>query len=659
MSRFGMPLLFCVVAAMFASAPDHATAARYYVSLQGGDDGANGTTPQKAGGAAGPWKTLARASRQEYRNGDELLLRCGETHTGNLDLRIAQGEGYLRVAAFGDCAAVALPRLDATHTIDLMDSAGRRRVRLDSEPSRVVVADKLLPRGFARFKITQEGGNASTLRLQPALPPGANLTQAQAYARTRDWFVEPVRLNGALGGPAGLGEFKTQYPIAAGVTLVVTGKEWTLQNNAWIFDDASKELVLLGTTGDVRVADRQPLVKVRGSGSVLIDGLQFAFAGEDAIDITIKGTATVRRSTFISPARRAIHVQTADSLSVMENSIAGAGEDAIFIGTAGKVFITRNTIQDTAIFEPHQPAVGAVNVARATSAVIEENTVQRSAYVGIRFGEGATVRSNAIVDSCMALSDCAAIYTWQKTPSDNRRPSLVAGNLVVGVHGNDDVKLGFKVWAVGIYLDDFTSQVRVEDNAIFGARQGIYLHNAFQNRLSRNISVGDTDASMSVYLDSQDAFLRGRTNLGNDVSGGVMLPSDKADTLSVVRRARLEPFSAFRSLHLGKRRPKSAIAWLDNTGDFDRPSFKSATDTNATAVALGKSMYFKDATDAPASTSWRAEPSATGFRVTAGGRIFRLEGGAAPPDGCKELAALEAGPHSLAGKRTTVSDCAQ
>lgn len=59
-------------------------AQEYHVSPDGSDDG-DGRS------AATAWRTLLRASREEYQPGDRILLRSGAEHAGTLRLRVAGG----------------------------------------------------------------------------------------------------------------------------------------------------------------------------------------------------------------------------------------------------------------------------------------------------------------------------------------------------------------------------------------------------------------------------------------------------------------------------------------------------------------------------------------------------------------------------------------
>ncbi|MBO9625293.1 MAG: hypothetical protein J7484_02840 [Microbacterium sp.] len=73
--RAAVATALALAAGVLAAAPAAAASTTYYVSASGDDSNA-GTTPSS------PWKTLTRASAQTYSPGDAVLLRSGDTWTG-------------------------------------------------------------------------------------------------------------------------------------------------------------------------------------------------------------------------------------------------------------------------------------------------------------------------------------------------------------------------------------------------------------------------------------------------------------------------------------------------------------------------------------------------------------------------------------------------
>ncbi len=637
--------------ALVLSGVSSAHAANFYVSSRDGDDSGSGRSPSIEG-ANRPWRSLARASQQSFRNGDGLFLKCGETHHGRLELRVGPGEGLLKVAAFGECPATDLPLLDASTAVELVERATKRRAKLDFEPGVLIQNGRAVRRAFARFRVTGNG-------LQPALPRDAALGQAQAYFRTKDWFIERLKLDGRPGGPLGLGVPNTEHPIVAGTAIAITGKEWVLGNAGWIYDSESRELVVAGSPGVTRVSERAPQVVVNGPGSVLIEGLRLQFAGASAIEIAVSGSATLRNCVIEGPAKHGVEVRSAETFFAMDNQIAGAGEDAIRVGRVGRVVVQRNSIRDTATFEPMLPAVGAINVISAVNVTVSQNLIERSGYIGIRFGEGAQILSNLVIDSCQTMSDCAAIYTWQSAPQANRRPAKISGNVIVGVLGNDDVKLGFRVYAAGIYLDDFTSAVTVEDNVVFGARQGIYLHNAFENRLVNNFTFGDREESLSVYIDSNAQALVSRANLRNVLLKAAFSPSTTGKAVSVVRRLALEPFSEFSVIQFGGAVGRPAVAWTDNIGTFEMPRFRTEPTVPASSPIVASGIELRAANSMPSVTTWAVEQGPRGFRISAPAKTFRIQKGDTNPEaGCRLFGTLAMSALEFRAERSNIMDCA-
>jgi hypothetical protein len=626
-------------------------ATTYYLSSQRGDDSASGRAAEGTGPDR-PWKSLERASFQEFRNGDALLLRCGERFEGRLDIRVSEGEGLLRIAPYGDCAEGQAPVLDGTVSVQGIERNGRFRAKLPHEPGRVVVAGKTLARAFARFQVVNEPGSAGSPRLQPALPPVGSLVQALAMVRSRDWLVEPVRIAGR-GGPLGLGNLVTQYPLQVGVGLAITGKEWVLSREGWIYDKETGELLVASAGAPVRVAEPRPLVRIRGAGSVLIDGLRLENAGENGLEFEIKGVATLRGSAIIAAARHGIEIRSAENFSSIDNRIIGAGEHAINVTAANRVTVLRNVVEDTATLEPLMASVAALHVERARNATVAQSRIERSGYVAIRFGEGAEIRSNLVVDSCLRLSDCAAIYTWVNAPLATRRPSRVSGNLIVNVIGNDEVKLGAKVHAAGLYLDDFTTLVNVEDNVVFGARQGIYLHNSFMHRLVRNVTIGDREESFAVHIDSSNAAITSMRSLGNQVVDSLMLPAEKASGLSVIRRVRVDPFSEFKGSHQDEK-TSPEIVWIENAASFEQPNYRKEVVPPGESKSILQGLRHQQRASVPATGNWSFAVIDKTIRVFSQGRRFQIGAGGG---NCSVIVNLQNGALDMSGDPVALSDC--
>jgi len=127
-------LLLFAAAAVAAPAPKRTEPATFYVSQSSGDDSSSGQAPAPDG-ANGPWKTLARASAEDYIPGDRLLLKCGDTWDEELR---PKGEGTpkepITIGSYGEGAKPVIDRQDYRQDrigIHLADQGGFRIVGLE------------------------------------------------------------------------------------------------------------------------------------------------------------------------------------------------------------------------------------------------------------------------------------------------------------------------------------------------------------------------------------------------------------------------------------------------------------------------------------------------------------------------------------------------
>src|SRR5690606_18665260 len=116
------------------------------------------------------------------------------------------------------------------------------------------------------------------------------------------------------------------------------------------------------------------------------------------------------------------------------------GQDAIFFAESARVFVRRNTVLRAGLWGGPMPALAAINAHRTERAVVEDNLVDQSAYIGIRFSGASQIKRNIVLRSCQVLSDCAGIYTWRRNPGHVPPPCEVTDNTVIGVAGDTSVQ---------------------------------------------------------------------------------------------------------------------------------------------------------------------------------------------------------------------------
>jgi len=114
------------------------------------------------------------------------------------------------------------------------------------------------------------------------------------------------------------------------------------------------------------------------------------------------------------------------------------------------------------------------------------NNISDTGYAGIGFFSSKDgvlrnilVADNRVSRTCRAIADCGAIYLSGRSLSSDG--NTVRGNVIFdyGPAGSD---------ARGIYLDDYLSKSRIENNHISGCgRYGIHIHGGHDNIITANV----------------------------------------------------------------------------------------------------------------------------------------------------------------------------
>ena len=459
----------------------------------------------------GEWISASALSRVYLQGGDRVILECGQRYAPlRLRLRSSVAEGVY-IGPVGNCEAGQAPEVDGREPLSWRADSQAGSRRSYATPGGVIsqVFDGNIPLARARFpaaRYLMMGPDSPIVDMQLkgfADLGSRDLNGARLHARSREWLIEEITITDAGGRLA----VPLRYPLQAKAGFYLTGKAWMLGTEpSWAFDLSSQTLwVVSDHVGRLRATRQQALLQVDGQGGVTVAGTSFVAAGADALRIQVTGDVEIKGLQVRWAAENGVWVGGARKAVVVDSAIQATGRDAIFLLGVAQGEVRGNTISEAGMYLSPGQSQGAINAHGATSAVIEENVIERSAYIGIRFAGQATVRGNLVKESCLVLSDCGALYSWRRDHADNRGPVTVSGNAVIGVGegGDTSVKLGVNDWFAGIYLDEWTRDVSVVRNLVAGANQSIYLHNAFGNQVQGNVLLGSRVAPLLDLVDER------------------------------------------------------------------------------------------------------------------------------------------------------------
>lgn len=130
----GLCAAFAVAVIGSSIASQTAAATTYYVSQSEGNDESTGTAAA-ADGEAGPWKTLAKASKARLAPGDRILLKCGDTWNEELHPK-GQGtpDNPIVIGSYGEGPKPIIDREDYNEDlagIYLSDQGGFKIIGLE------------------------------------------------------------------------------------------------------------------------------------------------------------------------------------------------------------------------------------------------------------------------------------------------------------------------------------------------------------------------------------------------------------------------------------------------------------------------------------------------------------------------------------------------
>ena len=236
-------------------------------------------------------------------------------------------------------------------------------------------------------------------------------------------------------------------------------------------------------------------------------GVGAAIEADGARHLTIEGCSFGQTGSYAVWLRRAV-----TDTQVIDSTFDDLGGGGVQVGVAretgpaaqatARITVGNNTISRTgAVF----PGAVAVWVGQAQGVTVAHNFIHDTTYTGISVGwtwgfgpaasGGHRVVSNLLVNIGRGrLSDMGGIYTLGRLPG-----TVIAGNVVREVRAYPGYGPGPGWGGWGIYNDEGTSEVRVEDNVVVGTDSGGYHLNKGQGNIVRqNLLAGGVIGEVRV-----------------------------------------------------------------------------------------------------------------------------------------------------------------
>jgi len=508
--------------------------AGYYVDANLGDDRNPGTIDR-------PWRTLARVAAVRMTSGQGIYLRCGRTWRESLSLGAAQLVDGAIIAGYGsECGT----RKAVVSGADDFSGGWKKSGKVWSRtlPAGTAKITQLFMAGQALR--TAQWPNADTGSSRMALIAanstsmksaalqasdstslsGKDLAGATVQVRTQPWFVETRRVLN-LGNSRMELDSSTDWALEAGEGFVLQDKRWMLDAAGEFFHDtAAQRLYLIApaagaptdlNTVSVEGSVRDVALALAQRSKLVVRDLAMHAAREDGLRITDAPQTRLERIEARDNMSAGVRLWQWEKIaastpgpSITDSLVAGNGQYGIDAWHVSGAQIRRNRVLSTGTAAHHLAGVFA-SVAAGPGATTEDNVVDGSGYIGIRFSSlaGSVIARNTVSGYCRRLSDCGAIYTWTgRDLATAAQLSRVEGNRVLAASAQMEgaASDGREVVA-GIYVDDFSRNVTVRDNQLTGMPMGIFLHNASNVIVEDNQIWLPTTVGLWASMDQLDA----------------------------------------------------------------------------------------------------------------------------------------------------------
>lgn len=540
------------------------TGRQFYLDALAGDDQRDGRAATPGAANAGPWRSLARLMNAGLAAGDTVNLACGSVWRETLRLP-ASGLAGLPItvrAAEPGCSvppaiegsqAIAAAAWVRHHGNIYKTALNRAPLQLHAASGPLLAAhhpnrghDAAEPQspwaalaadGNVVTLNGRQGSTQLTTGADLALPAGAKLgAGTRVRVRTNSYIIDERALATVEGSRLTLAA-ATSYPVRAGWGYLLMGQAWMLDSpGEWYYDANAKQLLAwmpdsAPPSGTVAATLLETGVDLQGRQHVVLDGLV----------VRQVGTGVQLRNSLGIVVRNCVVQDTADAGADAANSIqarfesnqfsrtgldaiAGQGTD---IAYAMHMTVHNNLVRDAGVVMQGEEAVNlprrnAAAISPGAHAVVTGNAVINAAYIGIWALTASEMSDNFVYGACSVIDDCAGLYTGGA--ENNGR---ILRNTVVHSRGAPAGKpaAARTPQAHGIYLDDWTSGVLVEDNTVIDTDHGIFLHVANRNTVRNNRLFANR--SSQIWLQETPTLATGEL-YGNVIEGNLIAPVSPA-----------------------------------------------------------------------------------------------------------------------------------
>lgn len=329
-----------------------------------------------------------------------------------------------------------------------------------------------------------------------------SLVGAELVIRKRSWVLDRALITAHSGGTLTYGALSGHASSYAYTPF--DGYGYYIQNHIsaltslgdWMYDGSAKKITMYfggnnPSNYTIKLSKTARFAGLDGTGNTFtgldfsgfnnfafsqagdnlnVQSCNFSFIGETALYCSARTGITFNSCTFSDMPSNAISGDTGcDNWTVSNNTFTRIGNWSGMGGSGDNKYIA--------------------SYVSGANQLCEKNTLTDIGLYGIYFrGDGCIVRKNLIQNFCKVKDDGGGIYTYDGGAGVTHTVArVIEDNVIINGVGAAAGTTEPAGKAFGIYLDERSSQITVQRNTIMQCQAGMFLNNATNNSIKKNI----------------------------------------------------------------------------------------------------------------------------------------------------------------------------
>ena len=451
-------------------------------------------------------------------SGTTVSLQCGQVYQGTLDLT---GKSDVTVNTAGDCGKASItPGKSVSGWTQYQGNIYSAPV--DFTPAQVAIAGKPVDAAHWPNRPQMWANAGSSV-------PNSDLDGATLVYLQNQSVVQTRTISG------GNADTSRPFYVEGKLWMLDSPGEWAVADGRlymWAPDGQSPE-------GRTWAASNSNGINADNSSGITIDGVRI-FSAADGISANTSRNLRVVNSDIVNSARDGIWASGSNGLTVDKTNVVNSVRNGMSGGySIVNATVTDSNVANTGTVGRNKSSDAGIMFGGGSGNRIDNVEVVNSSYHGINvLSNKNTAVTNSVIDTaCIGLTDCGGIYTG--APDQQPLTLRIEGNTVRNVQGTE---------GAGIYLDGSANGVTVTNNTVVDNKDGMLLHDAFNNVISGNTF--SSSVTTHIIFSQDIGEMR-----NNQVTGNTFLSTNGERTFNLQRGPNLRTFASFDSNNYGGDHP--------------------------------------------------------------------------------------------------------